>query len=155
MADSLIEKYDSFQPELINRQYEENHIRILEVTKELTRLNGKCPTFKMIATETKLHPMTIYNHYKAMRMSDVKPSYKKYAYEVLDRHIELMRQSEDLAIALRAVLTLEERLFDILPEADVKVSETKRLVLEIDDKRKELEDKHVVPANFTDVTDED
>lgn len=150
----IAEEYKDFKPELINREYEENHIAILNVTKELTRQNGKTPSFRLIAEKTGLHPQTIYNHYKAIRLSqDVKPSYKKYAFEVLDRHIELMRQSNDLSIALKAVLTLEERLFDIMPKDNNTVKETKRLILEIDTTKQDLVSQNVQPADFTEVTD--
>lgn len=121
--------------------YDKAHIAILDANEELTALHGKAPTFKQIAEKSGLHIVTVQRHYKKLQITqDIKPRYKKVVFEVLNRHIELMRQNDNQAVALKAVLALEERLFDMIPKAEIEVTEVKqkRLVIEIEDRRKEL-----------------
>lgn len=137
---SLIdEDYKDYKPELVNRQYEEAHAKIFASCQDLTDENGKAPTFLAISEQTGYHINTIYRHFRRMRASiDIKPKYGKYAFEVINKHLELMRQKDDLAISLKATLALEERLFDMGPQETLQIEnhQQKRLVIEISDKRK-------------------
>jgi hypothetical protein len=67
-----------------------------------------------------------------------------------------MRQNENPAVALKACLSLEERLFDMIPKAEIEVKDTKQktLVIEIEDRRKELIEAGIEDAEM-ELVDED
>ena len=136
--------------------YDIAHIAILDANEKLTEELGKTPSFDQIAKRAGVHVQTVYRHYRKLRMVDIKPRYKKVVFEVLNRHIELMRQNDNPAVALKACLALEERLFDMIPKAEIEVIDTekKKLVIEIEDRRQELVEK-VEDAEIVEIINED
>jgi hypothetical protein len=138
-------------------QYEIRHQKILQYTEDYLMKYGKTPKLTEIAEYCGVHENTIRNHFMTFSVrKDIAPKYRKYIFEVLQRHLALMRQDEDKGVALKACITLEEKLFDLIPKAKIEVQDTqaKKLVIEIEDRRNELN--QVVTAEYTiEDTDED
>ena len=152
----LIDEYKKagFKPERVNREYEETHLAIMDAAHNLLESTGKILSYRAIAEESKYHIQTVKNHYKDMRFAvDIKPFYKKYMPEIINRHLELMRQNDNLKIALEATLTLEERICDIVSKVDSKTiditdNRTTKLIVEIDDNKKRLEVNNIPSAEI-------
>lgn len=123
-------------------EWQATNDKIIEKITEMIEATGEMPTQQAVANALGIHYNSVNDHLKQMNIQKhVLPRYKMYAVEIIKRHLELMRQNDDKAVALKAVITLEEKLLGLIPQAQLNVKEDtpqKKLIIEIEDRRNNL-----------------
>lgn len=131
--------------------------KIIDAQEDLIEELGETPSMTAIAKRSGVHVHTVRKHFREMRIKDdILPKFNKYAVEVLNRHLELARQNENKKVALEAVLTLEEKLFDMIDkrQVDHTQQQTKTLKIEVEDRRKQIDNIQVSNVEVIEVADE-
>lgn len=142
--DTKVKHYDTSTRALTRGAYRvsiDNNEAIQDIIEQLVEAEGKTPTVKRIAVEAGVTERTVYNHIKVTQMETaIRDRYKRHAYEIINRHLQLMRQDDDKRVALAATIALEEKILNLVDRTQIEQTEQKKLILEVKDARKQIED---------------